>query len=129
MGFGLPAAIGAKLAAPTHTVIDIDGDGSFLMTGLELITAVQYKIGVKVLVLNNNFQGMVRQWQDLFYNSRYSGTEMYNPDFAQLAKGMGAKGLTLEKEQDLERIIREFLFDDPDVPTLLNAICETDEHV
>ena len=73
----IPAAIGAKLAAPTHTVIDIDRDGSFLMTGLELITAVQYKIGVKVLVLNNNFQGMVRQWQDLFYNSRYSGTK-YN---------------------------------------------------
>jgi acetolactate synthase I/II/III large subunit len=129
MGFGLPAAIGAKLAAPNHTVIDVDGDGSFLMTGLELITAVQYKIGVKVLLLNNNFQGMVRQWQDLFYNSRYSGTEMYNPDFAQLARGMGAKGLTLEKEEDLERVIREFLFDDPDVPTLLNAVCETDEHV
>ena len=65
MGFGLPAAIGCKLAAPDKTVIDVDGDGSFLMTGMEFVTAVQYKIGVKVLLINNNFQGMVRQWQDL----------------------------------------------------------------
>ena len=65
MGFGLPAAIGAKLASPHSLVVDVDGDGSFLMTGLELVTAVQYKIGVRCLILNNNFQGMVRQWQDV----------------------------------------------------------------
>ncbi len=71
----------------------------------------------------------MRQWQDLFYKSRYSGTEMVNPDFAQLARGMGAKGLTVTKEEELEAVVREFLFADPDVPTLLNAICEADEHV
>ena len=162
MGFGLPAAIGAKLAAPGHTVIDIDGDGSLLMTGLEFVTAVQYKIGVKVLLINNNFvrlaardasrarcacatpltraphpnptlappqQGMVRQWQDLFYNKRYSATQMFNPDFADLARAMGGKGLTVSTDAQLEAVVREFLFSDPDVPTLLNAVCEADEHV
>ena len=97
MGYGLPAAIGAKLAAPQNLVVDVDGDGSFLMTGMEFVTAAQYKIGVKVLLLNNNFQGMVRQWQDLFYDGRYSGTPMVNPDFAQLARAMGGKGLTVSK--------------------------------
>ena len=90
---------------------------------------LQYKIGVKVLIINNNFQGMVRQWQDLFYDSRYSATEMVNPDFAALAVAMGAKGLTTSSESDLETVMREFLFADPEIPTVLNAICETDEHV
>ncbi len=129
MGYGLPAAIGAKLAAPEKTVIDVDGDGSFLMTGMEFVTAVQYKIGVKVLIINNNFQGMVRQWQDLFYSSRYSGTEMVNPDFAQLARAMGGKGLTVKTEEELPAVMREFLNADPTVPTILNAVCEADEHV
>jgi acetolactate synthase-1/2/3 large subunit len=129
MGFGLPAAIGCKLAAPGKTVIDVDGDGSLLMTGMEFVTAVQYKIGVKVLLINNNFQGMVRQWQDLFYKGRYSGTEMVNPDFADLARAMGGKGLTVTKEGDLAAVMKEFLEADPDVPTLLNAVCEADEHV
>jgi acetolactate synthase-1/2/3 large subunit len=128
MGFGVPAAIGAKLAAPGKTVIDVDGDGSFLMTGLEFITAVQYKVGVKVLILNNSFQGMVRQWQDLFYQSRYSATEMANPDFAKLAEAMGGRGLTLDSEANLERVMREFLADDG-VPVVLNAVVEADEHV
>ena len=69
MGFGLPAAIGAKVAAPHKTVVDIDGDASFSMTAMELVTAAQYNIGVKVLVLNNEFQGMVQQWQGSFYSS------------------------------------------------------------
>jgi len=129
MGFGLPAAIGCKLAAPAKTVIDVDGDGSLLMTGMEFVTAVQYKIGVKVLLINNNFQGMVRQWQDLFYKGRYSATEMVNPDFAELARAMGGKGLTVTKEGELAAVMKEFLEADPDVPTLLNAVCEADEHV
>ena len=129
MGYGVPSAIGAKLASPEKIVIDIDGDGSFLMTGMEMVTAVQYRIGVKILVLNNNFQGMVRQWQDLFYNSRYSGTEMVNPNFADLARGMGAKGLEVKDEADLEKVVHDFLFSDNTTPVLLNAICEADEHV
>lgn len=71
----------------------------------------------------------MRQWQDLFYDARYSGTPMVNPDFAQLATAMGAKGMTVTKEEDLSRVIKEFLFADPDVPTVLNAVCEADEHV
>jgi acetolactate synthase I/II/III large subunit len=73
---------------------------------------------------------MVRQWQDLFYDSRYSGsTEMFNPDFAALARAMGGKGLSLSTEAELGAVMREFLFADPDVPTILNAVCEADEHV
>jgi acetolactate synthase-1/2/3 large subunit len=71
----------------------------------------------------------VRQWQDLFYAKRYSGTEMFNPDFAVLAQAMGGKGLTVRTEQELPAVIKEFLFSDPDVPTVLNAVCEADEHV
>lgn len=76
MGFGLPAAIGAKVASPDSIVVDIDGDASFSMTGMELMTARQFDIPVKVMILNNDFQGMVKQWQDLFYQKRYSGTRM-----------------------------------------------------
>lgn len=76
MGFGVPAAIGAKVACPDKIVIDIDGDASFSMTGMEMMTARQFDIGVKILILNNDFQGMVKQWQDLFYEQRYSGTKM-----------------------------------------------------
>lgn len=86
MGFGLPAAIGAKVAQPEKMVIDIDGDASFSMTGMELMTASQFNIGVKVLILNNGFQGMVKQWQDLFYEKRYSSTRMTNPDFVKFAE-------------------------------------------
>jgi acetolactate synthase-1/2/3 large subunit len=86
MGYGLPSAIGAKIAHPNKIVVDIDGDASFSMTGMELMTARQFNIGVKVLILNNDFQGMVKQWQDLFYDKRYSGTEMTNPDFIKFAE-------------------------------------------
>jgi thiamine pyrophosphate-dependent acetolactate synthase large subunit-like protein len=72
---------------------------------------------------------MVRQWQDLFYSSRYSGTPMVNPDFAHLAQAMGGKGLTVRTEEELGRVMKEFLEADPDVPTILNAVCEADEHV
>ena len=85
MGFGLPAAIGAKIARPSHWVIDVDGDASFSMTGMELMTASEFNVGCKVLLLNNSFQGMVKQWQDLFYEQRYSGTVMRNPDFVRFA--------------------------------------------
>lgn len=127
MGFGLPAAIGAKVAHPQKIVIDVDGDASFTMTAVELITAVQYNIGVKVLLLNNNFLGMVKQWQDLFYDERHSQTKMFNPDFALFAQSMGAKGLTLTTIEDVPRVIAEFLA--AEGPVLLNAVVEKDEHV
>lgn len=136
MGFGLPSAIGAKLAKPDHLVVDVDGDASYLMTGMELVTAVQYGIGVRALILNNNFQGMVRQWQDLHYQARYSGTQMFNPDFATLSQAMGARGVTVTTEAELPAKMAEFLWgrpgheeEDARMPVLLNAVCETDEHV
>lgn len=109
MGFGLPAAIGAKVAQPDKIVVDIDGDASFSMTAMELATAAQFGIGVKVLLLNNDFQGMVKQWQDLFYEERYSATRMFNPDFVKLAEAMGCRGLRCSRPEDLEATMAEFL--------------------
>ncbi|KAG0050407.1 Acetolactate synthase, mitochondrial [Gryganskiella cystojenkinii] len=127
MGFGLPAAIGAKVAKPDHIVIDIDGDASFCMTGMELATAAQYNIGVKVLILNNDFQGMVKQWQDLFYEERYSGTQMFNPDFVKLAEAMNIKGLRAHNMQDLPGVMAEFLAHEG--PVVMEAkVCKA-EHV
>ncbi|ORX99928.1 acetolactate synthase [Basidiobolus meristosporus CBS 931.73] len=127
MGFGLPSAIGAKVAKPDHIVIDIDGDASFSMTGMELATAAQYNIGVKVLILNNDFQGMVKQWQDLFYEERYSGTVMHNPDFVKLAEAMGCRGMRCNNMEDLPSKIKEFL-ECPE-PVVFDARVDKAEHV
>ncbi len=107
MGVGLPFAIGAQLARPGELVIDFDGDGSFQMTLQELATVVKYRLPVKVVVLNNGFLGMVRQWQDLFHAKRYS--EVYladsNPDFARLAEAYGIKGVRVERKEDLKKAV------------------------
>lgn len=95
MGYGLPAAIGAKVARPDTLVIDIDGDASFCMSLNELSTAVQFNVDVKVIVLNNEEQGMVTQWQNLFYEDRYSHTHQRNPDFLKIADSMGLQGRRL----------------------------------
>lgn len=129
MGFGLPAAIGAKVAAPNKTVVDIDGDASFSMTAMELATASQFNIGVKVLVLNNEFQGMVLQWQDLFYDARYSHTRMTNPDFVLLAKAMGVHAIRCSNEEELPAKMKEFLEYDESKPVLMECIVERNEHV
>jgi len=128
MGYGLPSAIGAKVARPDAIVVDIDGDASFSMTAMELQTASQFNIKVKVLVLNNEFQGMVQQWQDLFYEKRYSHTRQVNPDFIKLAESMGVKGIRLDKSEDLESKMKEFLEYD-DGPILMEAIVFRGEHV
>ncbi len=109
MGFGLPAAIGAKMARPDQTVIDIDGDGSFLMTLAELSTAVEYEVPVKVVILNNSFQGMVRQWQELFYKKRYFATVMRNPDFAKVAEAFGVKGISANHKDQVRDAIEQML--------------------
>lgn len=128
MGFGLPAAIGAQVACPDKIVVDIDGDGSFSMTMQELATAGQYRIPVKVLLLNNDFQGMVKQWQDLFYDSRgYQYTQMVNPNFVKLAEANNFKGLRLTSRKDLKRIIAEFLACKD--PVLLDVVVDKDEYV
>ncbi|KAI0273527.1 acetolactate synthase [Gloeopeniophorella convolvens] len=129
MGFGLPAAIGAKVAAPHKTVIDIDGDASLSMTAMELATASQYNIGVKVVVLNNEFQGMVLQWQDLFYDHRYSHTRMTNPDFVLLARAMGVHAIRANSASELPEKIQELLEYDGDKPVLLECVVEANEHV
>ncbi len=111
MGVGLPFAIGAALARPGETVIDFDGDGSFQMTLQELATLKKHNLNVKIVILNNGFLGMVRQWQDLFHAKRYS--EVYladsNPDFAKLAEAYGIRGITLTDKAKLHETVREVL--------------------
>ncbi len=110
MGFGLPAAIGAQVARPDRTVVDIAGDGSIQMNIQEMATAVQYKLPVKIVILNNRFLGMVRQWQELFYGKRYAATCMdCAPDFVKLAEAYGAAGLRAEKPTEVEAVLAEGL--------------------
>ncbi|APG26041.1 biosynthetic-type acetolactate synthase large subunit [Syntrophotalea acetylenica] len=110
MGFGLPAALGAQVACPDRQVIDISGDGSFQMNSQELATLVQYKLPVKIAILNNNFLGMVRQWQQLFFDRRYSQTPMELPiDFVKLAEAYGATGLRATRPAEVEGVIRKAL--------------------
>jgi acetolactate synthase-1/2/3 large subunit len=109
MGYGLPAAIGAQLAKPDQTVIDIDGDHSFNMTMTELATAVEHKLPIKVCILNNGYMGMVRQWQELFYHKRYSKSHLANPDYAKVAEALGAVGITVEKKVDVPKAIKKML--------------------
>lgn len=110
MGYGFPAAIGAQVAFPKRTVIDIAGDGSIQMNIQELATAVQYKLNVKVMILNNGYLGMVRQWQSLFYKKRYSHTSLaVGPDFVKLAQAYGAQGIRVERPSDVEEAISQAL--------------------
>ncbi len=109
MGFGLPAAIGAQIADPKALVVDIDGDHSFNMTLMELPTAVEHDLPIKVMILNNGFMGMVRQWQELFYGKRYSKSYLKNPDYAKLAEAMGAVGRTVQNKADVPQAIETML--------------------
>lgn len=128
MGFGFPAAIGAKLGRPDQLVIDIAGDGSIQMNIQELATAVQYQIPVKIAILNNQFLGMVRQWQELFYNKRYSHTCLAcQPDFKKLAEAYGVKGYTITDPGDVEPVLKEALFNDE--PCLMDFRVDREENV
>ncbi|WP_323755894.1 biosynthetic-type acetolactate synthase large subunit [Roseivirga sp.] len=109
MGFCLPAALGAKLGAPGREVIAVIGDGGFQMTIQELGTIFQTKAAVKIIILNNSFLGMVRQWQQLFFYKRYSSTEMENPDFVAITKGYGIEGKSVSEREDLPAAINEML--------------------
>jgi acetolactate synthase-1/2/3 large subunit len=109
MGFALPAAIGAKFAQEEHQVIAVIGDGGFQMTIQELGTIFQTKIDIKILILNNEFLGMVRQWQDLFFDKRYSSTEMVNPDFQTIARGYGIESNKVTERDDLKAAVNEFV--------------------
>jgi len=109
MGFALPAAMGAALGAPDKQVVAVIGDGGYQMTVQELGTIMQYKIPVKILVLNNNFLGMVRQWQQLFHEKRYSFTEMSNPDFVKLAEAYSIPAQKVEVRSELQAALRDML--------------------
>lgn len=110
MGYGLPAAVGAQVAKPDETVIVISGDGSIQMNIQELATCAQYRLPIKIAILNNKYLGMVRQWQEFFYESRYSETAMQGtPDFVKLALAYGALGLRAEKPEEVEPVIRQAL--------------------
>jgi len=124
MGYGLPAAIGAKVAQPDCLVIDIDGDASFNMTLTELSTAAQFNIGVKVIILNNEEQGMVTQWQSLFYEDRFAHTHQKNPDFVKLAEAMGVQARRCLKPADVEESLKWLIEGSGDGPALLEVITD-----
>ncbi len=127
MGYGLPAAIGAQIAKPNETVIDIDGDSSFNMTMTELSTAVEHKLPIKVCILNNGYMGMVRQWQELFYGKRYSKSYLSNPDYATVAEALGAVGMTVDKKADVPKIIKAMLSEKR--PCVVDFKIEREENV
>src|SRR5436309_3572826 len=127
MGYGLPSAIGAQLGQPGKTVIDIDGDASFMMTSYELATMAEYNIPVKVAILNNGFQGMIKQWQDLFYQRRYSQTVMKNPSFAKMAEAFGIRGIRCANKRGVDKTVREML--DHKGPVVVDFFVEPNEHV
>jgi acetolactate synthase-1/2/3 large subunit len=127
MGYGLPAAIGAQLAKPESVVIDIDGDHSFNMTMTELATAVEHNLPIKVCILNNGYMGMPRQWQELFYNKRYSKSYLANPDYAAVARAMGAIGETVDKKADVPKAIKSMLAEKK--PCVVDFKVEREENV
>jgi acetolactate synthase-1/2/3 large subunit len=127
MGFALPASMGAKLAIPEKQVVAVIGDGGYQMTVQELGTIMQYKIPVKIMVLNNNFLGMVRQWQQLFHGKRYSFTEMENPDFVKLASAYSIPARKVEKREELDAAMREML--EAKTPYFLEVVVGKEDNV
>lgn len=127
MGYGLPASVGAQLAAPERTVVAVIGDGGFQMTIQELGTIAQNKLPVKIVLLNNNFLGMVRQWQQLFFEKRYSFTELSNPDFLMITKGFGIDGQKVTSRDNLDSAIQEMI--DFNGPYLLEVVVEKEDNV
>ena len=129
MGFGFPAAIGAQFARPNDIVIAVVGDGGYQMTLCELATAAIHKLPVKILVLNNHYLGMVRQWQELFFDNRESGVDLEgNPDFVKLAEAYGIKGFNIKRPADVGKILGKALSYN-DGPCVINAECIKTENV
>ncbi|MFZ2276985.1 MAG: biosynthetic-type acetolactate synthase large subunit [Prosthecobacter sp.] len=129
MGFGFPAAIGAQLACPDKLVVSISGDGGFQMTLFELATAAIHKLPIKILILNNSYLGMVRQWQELFFENRESGVDLIgNPDFVKLGEAYGIKGWHIRRPADVERVLQQAL-DYNDGPCIIEAECIKTENV
>ena len=127
MGYGLPAAFGAKLAHPEREVVAFIGDGGFQMTIQELGMCAQWEVGVKILLLDNNYLGMVRQWQQLFFDRRYSSVELKNPDFLKIAEGFGVKGKTIDRPEELSEGVAQMLAHEG--PFLLHVKVEKEENI
>ena len=128
MGYGFPAAIGAKIGCPDKIVFDIAGDGSIQMNIQELITAVAYKVPVKVAILNNHYLGMVRQWQELFYKRRYSASDLKrNPDFVKIAEAYGALGIKVDKKKDVRSALQKAI--KSPLPVFIDFVIEREENV
>ncbi|MEZ5346328.1 MAG: biosynthetic-type acetolactate synthase large subunit [Pyrinomonadaceae bacterium] len=128
MGFGLPAAMGAQLALKEQQVVAIVGDGGFQMTNQEIITAVQYKIPLKVIIMNNGYLGMVRQWQEMFYDRAYSEVDLsVSPDFVKLAESYGALGLRAEKPAELREVLENGLSHEG--VTIMDIVVSKEENV
>ncbi len=129
MGFGFPAAIGAQFGRPDDIVVAVVGDGGYQMTLCELATAALHRLPVKVLVLNNHYLGMVRQWQELFFDNRESGVDLDgNPDFVKLAEAYGVKGFNIKRPADVGRVLQKAL-DYNEGPCVINAECVKTENV
>ena len=128
MGFGLPAAIGAQIGKPGETVFNIAGDGSIQMNIQELATAADYKLPLKVAILNNNYLGMVRQWQDIFYNGRLAYSDISGPDYVKLAEAYGAVGMQVTRPEDVRRALQEAMQVE-DRPVLIDFVVDRKENV
>ena len=129
MGFGMPAAIGAQFGRPDHQVWAVVGDGGFQMTMPELATAATAKLPIKVLIINNAYLGMVRQWQEMFFENRYSGVDLEgNPDFVKLAESFGCKGFRIRRSGDVRRILQQAI-DYNDGPCVIDACVEKEGNV
>jgi acetolactate synthase-1/2/3 large subunit len=127
MGFALPAALGAKMGAPEREVVAVIGDGGYQMTIQELGTIFQTQAAVKIVVLNNDFLGMVRQWQQLFFDKRYASTEMVNPDFVTIAKGYFLDAKRVDKRKNLDAAVAEMIASDK--PYFLEVCVEKEDNV
>ena len=127
MGFGLPASIGAQIGRPDKTVWCIDGDGSFQMTIQELATIQQERLPVKIAILNNGFLGMVRQWQELFFDKRYVATPLSGPDFVKIADAYGIPGISVKHRDDVAPAIKKAM-EEPGA-FLVNFYIEPEENV
>jgi len=127
MGFALPASLGAQIGNPDKKVIAFIGDGGFQMTIQELATIRQNNLPIKIIILNNNFLGMVRQWQELFFDKRYSYTELINPDFVTIAKGYQIPALKVKNRSELNDALNEML--NSNEPFLLDIEVEKEENV
>ncbi len=129
MGFGLPSAIGAQFGCPDEPVWTVVGDGGFQMTFMELATAFIHKLPIKVLIINNAYLGMVRQWQELFFDNRYSGVDLVgNPDFVKLSESFGCKGFRIKRPGDVRRILQQAI-DYNDGPCVIDACVEKEDNV